>query len=58
MSVYDTYIQKLNNNLGVTVNHFNAAHKELKKVDKDVIKIAGTAGVIEPVEVDRPQTDD
>lgn len=58
LSAYDQYMQKLGNSLGTTVNHFNAAHKELKKVDKDVVKIAGTTGVIEPVEVDRPQIED
>lgn len=58
LSGYDIYMQKLGSSLGTTVSHFNAAHKELKKVDKDVVKIAGTTGVIEPVEVDRPQLDD
>lgn len=58
LSAYDVYMQKLGNSLGTTVGHFNAAHKELKKVDKDVVKIAGTTGVIEPVEVDRPHADD
>lgn len=52
---YDNYMQKLGSSLGVTVGHFNTAHKELKKVDKDIIKISGKAAVIEPVIVDRPQ---
>lgn len=55
---YDTYMQKLGNSLGTTVNHFNTAHKELKKVDKDVVKIAGSTPAIEPLLVDKPQTDD
>jgi len=58
LSAYDLFMQKLGNSLGTTVGHFNAAHKELKKVDKDVIKIAGTTGVIEPIQVDRPQIED
>ncbi len=58
LAAYDTYMQKLGNSLGTTVNHFNTAHKELKKVDKDVVKIAGNAAAIEPVVVDRPQTNE
>ncbi len=58
LETYDTYMRKLGASLGTTVNHFNTAHKELKKVDKDVIKIADTTAVIEPVLVDRPTTDD
>jgi DNA recombination protein RmuC len=54
----ETYMQKLGASLGTTVNHFNAAHKELKKVDKDVVKIAGTASVIEPLIVEKPTLDD
>ena len=37
---YETYMQKLGNSLGTTVNHYNNAHKELKKIDKDVVKIS------------------
>lgn len=57
LEAYDTYMQKLGGSLGTTVNHFNAAHKELKKVDKDVVKIAGSVPVIEPVVVDKPLSD-
>lgn len=55
---YDQYMQKLGNSLGTTVNHYNAAHKELKKIDKDVIKIADTSPSIEPLVLDKPQTDE
>lgn len=58
LQAYDTYMQKLGNSLSTTVNHFNTAHKELKKVDKDVVKIADTAAVIEPVIVDKPMLED
>jgi len=40
ISTYESFMQKLGNSLGTTVNHYNNAHKELKKVDKDVLKIA------------------
>lgn len=52
---YDTYMQKLGNSLGTTVNHFNTAHKELKKIDKDVVKISGTTPAVEPLLLDKPQ---
>lgn len=55
---YDVYMQKLGTSLGTTVNHFNTAHKELKKVDKDVVKIAGGSPAVEPLLLDKPQSDD
>ncbi|HSE29486.1 MAG TPA: DNA recombination protein RmuC [Candidatus Saccharimonadales bacterium] len=55
---YDTYMGKLGNSLKTTVNHFNTAHNELKKVDKDIVKITNKAQIIEPVTVDRPQLDE
>jgi len=54
---FDEYMQKLGSALGTTVNHFNAAHKELGKVDKDVIKIAGGETGVEPLQLDKPQQD-
>ena len=55
---FEEYMQKLGSSLSATVNHFNAAHKELGKVDKDVIKIAGSTATVDPVLVDRPQKDE
>ncbi len=57
LSVYEQFMQKLGGSLGTTVNHFNAAHKELKKIDKDVIKIAQKSPGIEPLVLDRPNTE-
>jgi len=55
---FETYMQKLGNALGTTVNHYNAAHKELAKVDKDVIKIADADPSVAPLLIDRPAADD
>jgi DNA recombination protein RmuC len=55
---YEGLMQKLGNSLGTTVNHFNNAHKELKKVDKDVVKIAHTSAAVEPLLLDKPTADD
>lgn len=52
---FDAFMQKLGNSLGASVGHFNSAHKELGKVDKDVVKIAGGNAEIEPLLLDRPQ---
>lgn len=55
---FETYMQKLGSALGTTVNHYNAAHKELAKVDKDIVKIAGNDPSIEPQLLDRPRADE
>lgn len=55
---YDAYMQKMGNSLSTTVNHYNTAYKEFKKVDKDVVKIAQTEQAIEPLLVDKPNADD
>ena len=47
-------MQKLGNSLGVTVNHFNSAHKELQKMDKDVVKISGSEPGVDPILLDKP----
>jgi DNA recombination protein RmuC len=58
IGVYEQYMEKLGSSLGTTVNHYNAAHKELKKVDKDIIKIAHTSPVVEPMLLDKPSMDE
>ena len=55
---FEEYMKRLGNALGVTVNHYNAAHKELGKVDKDIIKIAGNDSSVEPLLIDRPRDDE
>lgn len=55
---YDEYMHKLGNSLGTTVNHYNTAHRELKKIDKDVVKIASTDAVVDLLEVEKPRQDD
>ncbi|HZM64595.1 MAG TPA: DNA recombination protein RmuC [Candidatus Saccharimonadales bacterium] len=55
---YEQLMQKLGGSLSTTVNHFNHAHKELKKVDKDVVKIAETTPAVEPLLLDKPTTED
>lgn len=55
---YEQLMQKLGGSLGTTVNHFNNAHKELKKVDKDVVKIASKAPNVEPLALEKPSLEE
>ncbi|HEY5267838.1 MAG TPA: DNA recombination protein RmuC, partial [Candidatus Saccharimonadales bacterium] len=57
ISGFEQYMQKLGNSLGATVNHYNHAHSELKKVDKNIIKIADTKPAVEPLLLDKPDQD-
>jgi len=52
---YEEYFKKLGQHLGTTVNTYNSAYKEFKKVDKDVLKIAETGGKVEPIELEKPK---
>ena len=51
---YNEYFTKLGISLGTTVNHFNNAHKELGKIDKDVVKIAGDGIDFETLSIEKP----
>ena len=54
LSSYNTHFEKLGGHLGTTVSMYNQASKELKKIDKDVLKIGGEAIGIEPVLLEKP----
>lgn len=58
ITAYDDYFKKLGGSLASTVNAYNTADKELKKIDKDVVKITGVEGVIEPLQLDGPKKND
>jgi len=53
---YETYMQKMGSNLGTTVNMYNSAYKEFKKIDKDVYKITDgeAGGKVETAILDKP----
>lgn len=57
ISKYEDLMQRLGKSLGTTVNHFNNAHKELGKIDKDVVKITGedSKSGVEPQLLDKPR---
>ena len=54
VKAYDEYFKKVGNSLGTTVNHYNAASKELGKIDKDVLKITGDGMDIEALTLEKP----
>lgn len=58
LGAYETYMAKVGNALGTTVNHYNLAYKELKKVDKDVLRIAGSSSGIEANLVEKPSLEE
>ncbi|MDD5750757.1 MAG: DNA recombination protein RmuC [Candidatus Pacebacteria bacterium] len=53
-AAFDSYMQKLGNNLSTVVNCYNTAHKELGKIDKDVVKITEGERSVEPLQIDKP----
>ena len=55
---YEEYMKKLGNNLGTSVNMYNSAYKEFKKVDKDILKITGESMEVEILELDKPRDDE
>jgi DNA recombination protein RmuC len=58
VGAHEIYMQKLGSSLGTTVGHFNNAHKELAKMDKDVVKIADTSPSVEALIIERPASSD
>ncbi len=51
---YEDYHNKLGNNLRTVVNQYVFSSKELKKIDKDVLRITGESAGIEPITIDGP----
>ena len=57
LSKYNEFLNKLGASLGTTVNHYNNAHKEFAKVDKDVVKISGGETTVEALQIDKPNNE-
>lgn len=49
LKAYEDYHNKLGSSLNTVVNHYTNSGKELKKVDKDVMRISGESVGIEPI---------
>lgn len=52
---YESFVKKLGISLNTTVSHYDNAYKELKKIDKDVVKITDGESKVEPMELNRPR---
>jgi len=55
---YDEYHVKLGSALNTVVNHYNTSNKELKKIDKDVLRIAGTSPEFSTIQIEKPKIED
>jgi len=55
---YDEYHNKLGNSISTVVNHYNSSNKELKKIDKDVLRIAGSSPELALLEVEKPKLEE
>ena len=57
LNAYSVYHNKLGATLSTTVNHYNIASKEFKKIDKDILKISDGNSKIsfEPDLIDKPK---
>ena len=55
LAAYEQYHKRLGANLSTVVNAWNTSDKELKKVDKDVLKISGVGGNFEIEQLDKPK---
>jgi len=53
---YDEYHLKLGMSLGTVVSHYNNSGRELKKVDKDVLRITGDTPGLKVKELEKPET--
>jgi len=54
---HEEYMMKLGNSMNTTVNHYNAAYKELGKVDKDVLRITGDGVGFDVMSLEKPVVD-
>jgi DNA recombination protein RmuC len=59
LNAYQVYMQKLGNNLGTTVNMYNHATNEFRKIDKDVVKITSGENAVDSnlEQIEKPNTD-
>lgn len=55
---YEEYHGKLGSSLSTVINHYNSTSKELKKVDKDVLRITGSTPGIEIELLDKPSAEE
>ncbi len=55
LHAYNDYYGKIGTSLSTVVNHYNTAGRELKKIDKDVLRISGVSPLLEQSTVEKPE---
>jgi len=54
---YEDFLKRLGLSMSTSVNHYNNAYKEFVKIDKDIVKIVKGEKNVEPLIIDKPQTE-
>ena len=54
LKAYEDYHNKMGNALGTVFNHYSASNKELKKIDKDVLRITDISPELDILALDKP----
>lgn len=58
LSAYEQHHQSIGRALGTAVNQYSLANKDLRLIDKDVLRITGEGTGFQPMELDRPADDE
>jgi DNA recombination protein RmuC len=58
LSTYESYMKKLGGHLGTSVSMYNQAYKELTKIDKDIMRVSGSAPGIEIQQLSKPEEEE
>ncbi len=57
LKVYDNHMYRLGSQIGTTVKTYNTASQELKKIDKDIIKLTGKSPNIKKMQIEEPRNE-
>ncbi|MEX2052234.1 MAG: DNA recombination protein RmuC, partial [Candidatus Paceibacterota bacterium] len=55
---YEDYYKRIGKALGTTVSHYDEGSRQLKMIDKDIFRIAGTSPELTLLEVEKPKTEE
>jgi DNA recombination protein RmuC len=58
LNAYSEYHIKLGNAISTVSNHYIASNKELKKIDKDVLRISGSSPELSTLEIEKPKLEE
>ena len=53
---YEDFLKKMGNSMSTTVNHYNKAYKEFKKIDKDVSNVIERESKVKPILIEKPKS--